>query len=151
MPNVVRAGPFLHLYFVLGDDGEEYKRTIKKRIKDWVTPVSERRFQEWLIVHVSDSASSKTKPKFNLNLFSVFDKIKSDFNTGKKDRCVQMRLGDPESVAESWDLLVATLKESILSSLSQHVSCLDEDLRKFDSQRHYVGWNYFQLFAVKVI
>lgn len=85
-PHIIQPGAFLHLYVLACEDSEEYKRSIRKRIKDWATVVSDRRFQEWLIIHVSDTSKSKAKFNLPLNLFSVYDKLKSDFNTGKRDR-----------------------------------------------------------------
>jgi hypothetical protein len=84
-------------------DAEVYRQVMKAQIKKWldtVTSASRQHPHEWLIVYVSTEGSSVVgsgkstgpsstaamNPK-NLLRTSMMDKIRSDFNTGKKDRC----------------------------------------------------------------
>jgi trafficking protein particle complex subunit 10 len=69
-------------------DTETYKNTVKKQIKDWHTPVSQRKNQEWLIVHIVRPDAKATGARLFQVKSSVLDKIKADFNVDKKDRCV---------------------------------------------------------------
>ena len=64
---------------------EAYKRTTKKAIKDWTTAISARRGQEWLVVYVLPPMDMKNR-KFNF--FGMLDRLKSDWNSGKRERCV---------------------------------------------------------------
>lgn len=74
-----------------------YKSTVKKQIKDWQSLVIQRKNQEWLIVLVTKpdptgkAAKGTTASSGGGGLFgfggSVLDKIRSDFNIGKRDRC----------------------------------------------------------------
>lgn len=76
--------PHLHLMFVASDDNEAYRVTLRPQIREWLNTVQRRKLQEWLIVHVT---SQKIGPaKFYLRKGSVFDKIRADFNVGKRDR-----------------------------------------------------------------
>lgn len=80
--------PYLHLLFVVSDDNEAYRTTLRPQIRDWLNTVQSKRLQEWLIVHVT--AQKTGTAKFYQRKGSVFDKIRADFNTGKKDRSVQL-------------------------------------------------------------
>lgn len=80
--------PYLHLLFVASDDNEAYRITLRPQIREWLNSVQSKKLQEWLIVHVT---SQKTGPaKFYLRKGSVFDKIRADFNVGKRDRWVNV-------------------------------------------------------------
>jgi hypothetical protein len=66
-------------------------------------------------------------------------------------RCVQLRLSENESEDyEAWQDLISKLKEGILSSFDQHVKQYEEDIRRLDSQRSMIGWNYCTFFILKV-
>lgn len=78
--------PYLHLLFVASDDNENYRVTLRPQIREWLNAVQKKKLQEWLIVHVT---SQKTGPaKFYQRKGSVFDKIRADFNVGKRGRSV---------------------------------------------------------------
>ncbi|CAG8788322.1 1363_t:CDS:2, partial [Racocetra persica] len=62
--------------------------------------------------------------------------------------CVQLRLSDNDAEEyESWQELMTKIKEGILTSFDQHVSQYEEDIRRFDSQRSMIGWNYYRALA----
>jgi hypothetical protein len=67
--------------------------TVKKQIQTWVTLVSSRKNQEWIIVLVvrPDSTTGAARVAgAGRGLFtrggSLLDRIKTDFNVAKKDR-----------------------------------------------------------------
>lgn len=60
---------------------------MKKQIKDWHSTISQRKNQDWLIVHVVRSDIKAADRKFFNMKTSVLDKIKADFNLEKRDRC----------------------------------------------------------------
>lgn len=78
--------------------------TVKKQLKDWLSLVSQRKNQEWIIVLVvkpdpaGNLKSAQTAPTSAAGrLFrggSVLDKIRGDFNVGKRDRSVQLFRSD---------------------------------------------------------
>lgn len=67
-------------------DTETYKNTIRRQIKDWHTSVSQRKNQEWLIVHIVRPDGRAAQGRIFQMKASVLDKIKADFNIDKKDR-----------------------------------------------------------------
>lgn len=67
-------------------DNEVYRATVRTQIREWLDGVIARPNQEWLIVNLTSGRSAGAK--FYQRKGSVVDKIKADFNTGKKDRCV---------------------------------------------------------------
>ena len=69
-------------------DTETYKNPVKKQIKDWHTSASQRKNQEWLIIHVvRPDSKAATNSIFQVKA-SVLDKIRADFNLDKRDRQV---------------------------------------------------------------
>lgn len=69
-------------------DSDAYKTTVKKQIKDWQTSLSHRKNQEWVIVHVVRSDARNAATNFFQIKSNVLDKIRADFNTDKRERCV---------------------------------------------------------------
>jgi hypothetical protein len=67
--------------------------TVKKQIKDWHNAVSSRKNQEWLILHL---VKGETPAQSGGKLFqlkgSVLDKLRTDFNQDKRDRCFVSRM-----------------------------------------------------------
>jgi trafficking protein particle complex subunit 10 len=58
----------------------------KKIIKEWMASIVQRK-QEWLIVHVVAPDARQTGSFFQMKS-TVIDKLKADFNTDKRDRCL---------------------------------------------------------------
>jgi hypothetical protein len=52
--------------------------------------------------------------------------------------------------AETIELLLARIKENLLSSFGTLLAQYSDDVRRLDAQRISQGWNYGQFFAVKV-
>lgn len=101
--------PYLHILYVGSDvsqpepgmcasldaeaaqcqDNEVYRVTLRPQIREWIDSLQSLSSKkssalEWLIVHVT---AQKTGPaKFYQRKGSVYDKVRADFNTGKKDR-----------------------------------------------------------------
>jgi trafficking protein particle complex subunit 10 len=69
-------------------DIETYRGTFKKQIKDWLANISQRKNQDWLIVHIVRPDARAVAGSFFQMKGSVLDKIKGDFNTDKRDRLV---------------------------------------------------------------
>lgn len=62
-----------------------YKNQVRKQIKAWVDVSMSKKNQEWLIVYVAGQDARRTNNYLGLKT-TVFDKIRADFNQGKRDR-----------------------------------------------------------------
>ncbi|BFZ65031.1 hypothetical protein YB2330_006194 [Saitoella coloradoensis] len=158
--------PYLNIFLVQCEDNDVYRSTVRTSIRNWLNGVLAKKNQEWLIVHVVPNAieslaMTKSPPSTGAALLrikgSVYDKIRADFNSSKKDRCVQLRLSQsPADLASSgtdeiemWQDLTSKLKEGILIAFDQRVTQYEDDVRKLDAQRTMPGWNYNTFFGVK--
>ncbi|KAM0751302.1 hypothetical protein T439DRAFT_325449 [Meredithblackwellia eburnea MCA 4105] len=139
--------PYLHLLFVLCDDNEVYRATIRSQIREWLDGIIARPNQEWLIVHVSSGRSASSK--FYQRKGSVVDKIKADFNTGKKDRCVQVAQAASADDPTAWADFLIKMKEGVITTFDINVGLYEEDVRRADSQRQLEGWQYTTFFSQK--
>lgn len=74
---------------MLPQDNEAYRATVRTQIREWLDSVTAKYHQEWLIVHVTSGKGSGAK--FYQRKSAIVDKIKADFNVGKKDRQVLLR------------------------------------------------------------
>ncbi|CAG8444801.1 5577_t:CDS:10 [Ambispora gerdemannii] len=132
LPASLLEKPYLNLYFVSCDDNETYRQTVKKQIRDWLTIVSSKKNQEWLI------------EQFSTKLKQIL------IQTNATGTCVYLRLSDNDSEdLEAWQDTISKIKEGILSSFDQHVMQYEDDIRRFDAQRTKPGWNYCTFFIWK--
>ena len=67
-------------------DQEQYRATLRQQVRQWLDQVLAKRNQEWLIVHVTTGNKGGQAAKFYQRKGSLIDKIKADFNVGKRDR-----------------------------------------------------------------
>ncbi|KAG0193307.1 hypothetical protein DFQ28_005750 [Apophysomyces sp. BC1034] len=140
---------YLNLYFIACDDNEIYKNKVRRQIRQWVDLIMTKKNQEWLIVYVAGQDAKKSNSYLGLKT-SVYDKIRTDFNQGKQDRCVYIRIHDPDGPgSELWAGFVEKMKDCILSSFDMQVLQIQEDTRRLDMQRHMPGWNYCTFFILK--
>lgn len=65
-----------------------YRATLRTQIREWLDSITAKRHQEWLIVHVTSGRGSGGK--FYQRKGTIVDKIKADFNVGKRDRSVSV-------------------------------------------------------------
>ncbi|KAG2116743.1 uncharacterized protein F5147DRAFT_743305 [Suillus discolor] len=149
VPLTLLEKPLLNLYVVTCEDNDLYKATVKKQIKDWHFSVSQRKNQEWIIVHVVRSDVKTTDRKFFNMKSSVLDKIKADFNIDKRDRCVQLSWTAGDHSPVIWADLVNKIKDGLLSALDSSVSQREEEVRRSESQRQMPGWNFCTFFILK--
>ncbi|KAG5440168.1 hypothetical protein PCANB_001737 [Pneumocystis canis] len=146
--------PYLNIFLVKCEDIDIYRNHIRAMIRTWYNTVLTKKNQEWLIIYVTlqpDSLSvnkSINTSKFLNIKTSVYDKIKADFNISKKDRCVQLHIGDTDEI-ELWQDFIAKMKEGILSCFNTRITQYEEDVKKMDSQKTLPGWNYCTFFILK--
>ncbi|GAA5902878.1 transport protein particle complex II subunit TRS130 [Sporobolomyces salmoneus] len=139
--------PYLNLLFVVCDDNEVYRATIRSQIREWLDGVIHKQHQEWLIVHVTSTKSGGAK--FYQRKSGIVDKIKADFNTGKKDRCIQVAQGASSEDPTAWAEFSNKMKEGIISTFDSNVTLYEENVRKADSQRQLEGWHFLPFFLQK--
>ncbi|KAI8372825.1 trafficking protein particle complex subunit 10 [Radiomyces spectabilis] len=140
---------YLNLYFVACDDNEVYKNKVRRQIRAWTDVIGAKKNQEWMIVYVAGHDAKKSNNYLGLKT-SVYDKIRTDFNQGKQDRCAYIRIRDPEGAnSELWAGFIEKMKEHILASFDMQVLQIQEDTRRLDMQRHMPGWNYCTFFILK--
>ncbi|KAG1827035.1 trafficking protein particle complex subunit 10 [Suillus subaureus] len=149
VPVTLLEKPLLNLYVVTCEDNDSYKANVKKQIKDWHSAISQRKNQEWIIVHVVRSDIKTTDRKFFNMKSSVLDKIKADFNIDKRDRCVQLSWTAGDHSPVIWADLVNKIKDGLLSALDSSVSQREEEVRRSESQRQMPGWNFCTFFILK--
>ncbi|CDH50087.1 hypothetical protein RO3G_08432 [Lichtheimia corymbifera JMRC:FSU:9682] len=140
---------YLNLYFVNCEDNDTYKNRVKKQIKTWVDMCNMKKNQEWMIVFVAGQDAKRSNNYLGLKT-TVYDKIRADFNQGKRDRCTYIRIHDPDGTkSEMWDDFYQKVKECIILGFDMHVVQIEEDTRRLDMQRHMPGWNYCTFFILK--
>jgi hypothetical protein len=148
-------------------DAETYKAVVKKQIKDWHTPITQRKNQEWLIVHVVPPDTRAAPGTFLKMKGSVIDKIRADYNTDKRDRsimvnflttgrltsilrCIQLAWSADKDHPVAWVDFVTKMKEGILTAFNSVVSQREEDVKRSEGQRQMPGWNYCTYSILKV-
>ena len=100
MPISLLEKPYLNMMLVKCDvlvpklhsidfqDNEMYRNQVRKTIREWYNGVLSKRNQEWMILHVvpkSSTVPGRPASRFAMK-GSVYDKIRADFNSSKKDR-----------------------------------------------------------------
>ncbi|CAO3675315.1 unnamed protein product [Umbelopsis vinacea] len=141
--------PYLNLYFVACDDNESYRTNVKRQIKTWMDVITTKKNQEWMLVYVAGQETRKGASYLGLKT-SVFDKIKNDFNVGKRDRCVYLRSATSEHTdSEDWVDFINKMKDGIITSFDAQVQQYQDDTRRLDLQRQMPGWNYCTFFILK--
>lgn len=109
--------------------------------------VSSKKHQEWLIVLISNSLSTKSNNLFKIKN-STLNKLKMDFNN---QRCIQInRLGvngieDPNC----WDPLIDKLKELTYIGFNTNIQMRLQDVEKSENQINLPGWNFCTFFILK--
>ncbi|GAA6024476.1 hypothetical protein JCM10207_004507 [Rhodosporidiobolus poonsookiae] len=141
------ARPYLHVLFVVCDDNEVYRATLRSQIREWLDTVTAKQHQEWLIVHVTSGRGGVAK--FYQRKGAIVDKIKADFNVGKKDRCIQAVQGASADDPTAWAEFCSKVKEGILTTFDANVGLYEENVRKADSQRQLEGWQFLPFFRQK--
>ncbi|KAH9966604.1 trafficking protein particle complex subunit 10 [Russula dissimulans] len=149
VPYSLLERPLLNIYVVTCEDTETYKNTVKKHIKDWHTSLNHRKNQEWIIVHVVRSDARNVSTNFFQIKSNVLDKIRADFNTDKRDRCVQLAWPVAKDNPAAWAELLSKVKDGLLFAFDTAVSQRDEEVKRSESQRSMPGWNFCTFFILK--
>ncbi|KAJ3321704.1 Kinesin-like protein kif3b [Boothiomyces sp. JEL0866] len=130
---------FYHLFIVSVEDLELYKNTTRKQIQEWVNIVANKKNQDWAIISLSDETVKNRLFKTT----TVSEKLKTDFNLRKTNH-FHIKINNSD-----WTELLNTIKESILTNISNQINQYEEDSRRLEQQRMIPGWNYCQFFIMK--
>ncbi|KAJ7273596.1 trafficking protein particle complex subunit 10 [Mycena haematopus] len=151
IPATLLEKPFLNMYIVTCEDTdlETYKNSIKRQVKDWHSVVTSRRNQEWLILHIVRPDSRTPSGNFFQLKGSVLDKLKGDFNSDRRDRCVQLAWTSGYANPAMWAEFLNKLKDGLLNSFDLAVSQREEEVKRSESQRQMPGWNFCTFFILK--
>ncbi|KAH9005086.1 hypothetical protein EDB86DRAFT_3061943 [Lactarius hatsudake] len=141
--------PLVNIYAVTCEDSDTYKATAKKQIKDWQTSLNHRKSQEWIIVHILRSDTRNASSNFFQMKGNVLDKIRADFNTDKRDRCVQLAWPVAKDNPAAWAELLSKVKDGILFAFDTAISSRDEEVRRSEGQQSMPGWNFCTFFILK--
>ncbi|KAG8969021.1 hypothetical protein FRC03_004988 [Tulasnella sp. 419] len=148
MASKILEKPLVNIYFVTCEDADVYKNTVRKQIKDWHATISQRKNQEWMIVLISrPDVQATTNRLFQRG--TIIDKIRADFNVAKRDRCVQLAWAVGSEDPAAWTDFVSKLKDGIVSSFDTSVVAREEEVKRSESQRQMVGWNFCVFFMLK--
>ncbi|KAJ8522932.1 hypothetical protein ONZ45_g562 [Pleurotus djamor] len=152
VPTTLLERPLLNIYVVACEDTDfdTYKNTTKKQIKDWHSIVSTKKHQEWLILQVIRPDARTPSGNFFQMKYSVFERIKTDFNSEKRDRCIQLTWSPQNDTNPAvWVDLINKMKDGLLLAFESAVSQREDDLRRSESQRQMPGWNFCTFFILK--
>lgn len=143
--------PYLKIIFIKCEDNDTYRTLVRKMIREWLTNnvIGLRDPTEWLIIHyVPPGSKSYSGNRFRSG---VFDKIRTDFNTSKKSRCIQIQ-GDFKTELEQmeiWSEVLTKLKEGVLDAFSKRVELYQEEIVKSEAKKTVLGWNFGTYFVMK--
>ncbi|TRM61873.1 trafficking protein particle complex subunit 10 [Schizophyllum amplum] len=152
VPVTVLDRPLLHMFFIACEDAdlELYRTSVKKQIKDWHTSIVNRKNQEWLIVQVVKPEAKPVTGNFFAIKGSVYDKIRADFNTDKRDRCVQLSWSATSADnPATWAEAVNKIKEGLVSAFDLVLQQREEEVKRSEGQRLMPGWNFCTFFVLK--
>ncbi|KAJ3896581.1 trafficking protein particle complex subunit 10 [Lentinula edodes] len=151
IPTTVLERPLLNIYVITceNNDLEAYRATVKKQIKEWHATVSPRKNQEWLILHVVRADTRVQSGAFFTLKGSVLDKVRADFNTDKRERCVQLVWSTGTNNPAAWAEFLNKLRDGVLSAFESAVIQREEDVRRSEGQRQMPGWNFCTFFILK--
>ncbi|WWC85913.1 uncharacterized protein L201_000783 [Kwoniella dendrophila CBS 6074] len=152
----VLDNPLVNLCLVVCEDAEIYKIQTKSFIRDWLSLLAARRTPHApLIVLVNPpNPSGQISGSSGKSVWGkdkgILGKLKTDFNVGKRDRCVQLNLPLPgTNDPAAWPELINKLKESLVSAFDQAIIEREEEVKRGESQRLNVGWNFCTWFLLK--
>lgn len=136
-------------------DSDLYKNSTRTFIKDWLSLVASRGGSHLpLIVLVNPPTASGTAHS-SKNVFGrdrgIIAKLKADFNSPKRDMCVQVNLPSAGIVDPAvWLEVTSKLKESIVQALDGAIMEREDEVKRGEAQRTIPGWNFGTWFLMKV-
>lgn len=132
--------PFVQIMFVEAETADFYRGKLRNVITRWQKQIAHLRDPTgWLVVHYVNKGRTRSK--------SVWTKLCADFNSHVAQ--IYLDIEHPQERREMWARFIAVFKAEILSTFSLRVSAYEEEVRKLQSTRDVVGWNFGTLFVMK--
>ncbi|EIN07448.1 hypothetical protein PUNSTDRAFT_144927 [Punctularia strigosozonata HHB-11173 SS5] len=149
VPLTVLEKPLVNIYITTCEDAETYRLSVKRHMKDWHNTVTQRRNQEWLILHLVGQDVRASRAGFLQMRSTVLDKIKADFNVDRRDRCVQLAWTPAQDNPAAWAEIINKIKDGVLSAFDSAISLREEEVKRSENQRQMPGWNFCTFFILK--
>lgn len=124
--------------------------SVKKHIVEWRASLSRLDDEEWLIILVSPPENPATAKKRFQSKTGIIEKLRADFNTGKRDRCAHLTWNPATQDPTLWAPVVGAMKEGIVSYLETFFSLREDHLRRLESLRQTADWDFMDLALSKV-
>lgn len=106
--------------------------------------------REWLVILiVPPEIAAGSKKRFHMK-GSVLDKLRADFNPDKRDRCAQLQWSSVLKDPTIWADVVSKMKEGVIACIDSYVSAREDELRKHESLRQTLDWDFTEFFKCKV-
>ncbi|KAK4686207.1 trafficking protein particle complex subunit 10, partial [Tremellales sp. Uapishka_1] len=135
-------------------DSEIYKNNTKSFIRDWLSLLASRRNVNASLIVLVNPPNPGAVSVSSKNVFGrdkgILGKLKTDFNVGKRDRCVQVNLppvGNSDPAA--WPEVINKLKESIVFAFDGAIIEREDEVKRGESQQMTIGWNFCTWFLLK--
>ncbi|PPQ67646.1 hypothetical protein CVT25_012674 [Psilocybe cyanescens] len=151
IPVTLLEKPLLHIYTVHCEDSDidTYRTSVKKQIKDWHTTVTSRKNQEWLILQIIRPDATRQAGNFFQIKGTVLDKLKTDFNSDKRDRCLQINWVTGNENPLAWAEFVNKIKDGLLYAFDIAIDARQEEVKRSENQQAMPGWNFCTFFILK--
>mmetsp|Transcript_23884 Transcript_23884/g.66233 ORF Transcript_23884/g.66233 Transcript_23884/m.66233 type:complete len:1100 (-) Transcript_23884:40-3339(-) len=145
--------PYAHIIVVSCEELTDYRVAVRSQLRSLLErerdPVLG--MVEWIVLYVRPLHSDiyAKGPK------RVFEKIRDDFNSKKRERCVRLDTpvmtsqGPLSGPCDGLHELEAFLKASVAASFEARQAAYEEEVRRLMSARMDPGWSFPTLFLVK--
>ncbi|KAF8162886.1 trafficking protein particle complex subunit 10 [Crassisporium funariophilum] len=152
VPVTLLERPLLNVFILHCEDNDQdtYRTAFKKQIKEWHAVVSARKHQEWIVVQIvrPETARATTGNFFQIK-GSVLDKLRTDFNSDKRDRCVQVNWVAGNENPLAWAEFVNRMKEGLMYAFDAAIALRLEEVQRSENQQLMPGWNFCTFFILK--
>ncbi|ORY22633.1 hypothetical protein BCR39DRAFT_551248 [Naematelia encephala] len=152
----VLEAPLVNLCLVVCEDAEIYKTQTRSFIRDWLSLLAARRtVHAPLIILVHPPTPAGTSTSSSKTVFGrdkgILGRLKTDFNTPKRDLCVAVALPASGNVGDptAWAEVVNRVKEAIVLAFDGAIREREDEVKRAEAQRVVVGWNFCTWFLLK--
>lgn len=165
--------PYAHVMLLPHVELEDYRRTFRTRLKALVEgrpPAHLCSTGDWLVLYIILPGQISNEK----NVRKVFEKLRDDFNTRKKERVCLLDLNmgnhsrrepgaaqqlDVEeslvqhrrsaSASDAWYSFLGKLASAVGHTLEERAAMADEEARRLSAMRNLRGWSFPRYFLVK--
>lgn len=139
---------FFHTFWIEIADIDVYKGTAKDEISSWLNRLKAKNIQDWMIVLVERNENKKgSKTSKLLPRTSVLDKIRNDFCSKQRNRCLAYQKDSQGT--DSWDTLLHRIRQLLLCAYNRSLGHFEENMRYQRERRNDAGWSYCDYFLLQ--